>query len=768
MRQPLSKTANPKAWPRARRTFSRTGHNALPTAAWPTIEEWTRRQQELATMTFRRLGIGAQRMADNKLWVSQVLNVLGPDSFAAFAAVRTPGQVIWCNFDLIRQLGFEVPPSNQLTPEFHQQLLAALSFRAVGAGENVRREETVTMYADRYGGDGVRPALGAGRAGFLPFGNLYLKGVGFTPLFKHDDEDDFAHSHGAVHLDDCLREAVFGEVNENLFAHGATRVVAIIDHGQYVTAPSGQQFPVALVVRTGAQLRPGHLLGSRVGRNAARLDKFVQIARATGQLVTHPEKETGRPVPDVKATMLRIIDDHARTAAEGFRWRMIHGALSASNMEMSGAMLDLPTQSAQPRTAPIWSLDYADSVFGSEHISRAARLATVYRSLMRHTPQPARHVFNVKWLNVARAMNTAYNKHLAVQLLCAVGLKTEVAQRMQTEQPALSQRFTDLILQMVALQNPGTRCVSRSVVERVSVLDVFNLLKNFPRKYFAHPQADHTAWIRKYLKPVFSGNRFHVAKKQALVGSLISKLAGLYGELLTACANYAHEYYGDQQRMQASITTRAAFENEPLTALYAKLLYEETNKAIAAYRSNGNTELVRAAIDQRIATSLRSVDALLAQGDARRLRGGGVELEMRTIAGINYSVRAWNDAQQTRRLRISIPVERNGHHYLSVVPHLPPLSKRQIQLLRYRFTIDGWKTSQEARAHLLHDEREGHIIEFAHPCTFPLVGRLEGAFYVRESSNLGLRAGTPYFRGYVFAIPDKQELLRMVAGPACA
>ena len=83
------------------------------------------------------------------------------------------------------QLGFEVPRSNELSPDFHKQLLASLSLRAVGATEEVQGQETRVLYADRYGGDGVLPALGAGRAGFLRYGNLYLKDLGFTPLLEN-------------------------------------------------------------------------------------------------------------------------------------------------------------------------------------------------------------------------------------------------------------------------------------------------------------------------------------------------------------------------------------------------------------------------------------------------------------------------------------------------------------------------------------------------------------------------------------------------------
>src|ERR1043166_1961343 len=265
---------------------------------------------------------------------SPILDALGPGSFAEFKAVMYPGTILWCNFDLLRSLGFSVPHSNQLTPRFTQQLLDTFSLRA---SENVNGHASVTLYADRYGGDGVTPALGAGRAGFLPEANLYIKGLGFTPLFRHNDKDDFVHSHGGVHFEDCLSEAIFGEVDHNLFELGASRIVAIIDQGKFVTEPSGRRRPVAIAVRTGTQLRPGHLLAKRVRGSRSPVEMFASIASATGQLV----RQTGSRWPDLAATMLCIVDDHARTAADSFRWRMIHGAISPSNMDLSGAMLDL-------------------------------------------------------------------------------------------------------------------------------------------------------------------------------------------------------------------------------------------------------------------------------------------------------------------------------------------------------------------------------------------------------------------------------------------
>src|SRR5205085_9233775 len=85
---------------------------------------------------------------------TEALDVLGHVSFAAFAAVRVPGRVLWCNFELARELGFAVPRSNQLTPELHEQLLNTLSLRALTPEERPNGEPVVTLYADKYGGDG--------------------------------------------------------------------------------------------------------------------------------------------------------------------------------------------------------------------------------------------------------------------------------------------------------------------------------------------------------------------------------------------------------------------------------------------------------------------------------------------------------------------------------------------------------------------------------------------------------------------------------------
>jgi len=534
---------------------------------------------------------------------TEAFAALGEAWFAPFPAVRAPGKVLWVNFELAREIGFDVPQSNQLTPALEEQLLAKLSLRSVSTADDIPAAEIVTMYADRYGGDGVSPALGAGRAGFLRDANLYVKGIGFTPLFAHNDKDDFVHSHGGVHLEDCMSEAIFGEVDHNLFELGASRIVAIIDQNLSVTEPSGRCRHIALAVRTGSQLRPGHLLAKRVRGSRSPLEIFVEITRATNQLVL----QFGTDTPDLSATMLRVIDDHARTAADSFRWRMIHGALSPSNMDVSGAMLDLPTQSTQPRTAPIFKLDYVHSAFGTEHKERGFYLAEMYRRVLRTADAATRVRLNLKWINVSNEMDRAYERRLQVKLLAATGLRTEVAHEVQ-RQSDLAARFTDILLAMAALKNPGVACVARKVVD-LSVVDVFNVLANIPHDYFT--KKDLTQSVLKHACPVYKGNRFHVAAKKRRVEEFAAEFEKIYRELMRGAENY----YPSRAEMESSIRARAAFENQPIDALYCHPLYQDLNRAILEYKATGNAKIISDAIDTRIARSLRSVDGLLSRGN---------------------------------------------------------------------------------------------------------------------------------------------------------
>ncbi|MEN3334987.1 MAG: hypothetical protein V7641_4352 [Blastocatellia bacterium] len=690
---------------------------------------------------------------------SPVLQVLGQNCFAEFTAVNVPGKVVWCNFDLAREVGFDVPSTNQITQRFHDQLIDTLAFRVLRPNEQAGTRRTITMYADIFWG--VSPFLGGACAGFLPYGNFYIKGVGLTPAFKRSPDDDFIHAHGGMILEDAMLEAIVGEVDMNLFTHGSTRMLAIINLGEHIVFPNGRKHVAVLAVRVGMHLRPAHLLAYPIQRNGLLLARFIRMARETGQLVARKDMACGTETIDVKQTLLRIIDDHARTASEQFRWRMLHGAISSSNMELSGSMLDVVTQSSQPRTAPIWMLkNCPDCVFGREHLERINELWYIFRALIRDIPQAQRPALNARPIKLCQAMEKAYNRHLEVELLAATGIKRALAQQIQVDHPGLAHRFTTILLSMSQLKNSG--CANANIVpcEDVSVLDVFHLLQHFPQAYFAEPYADQRESIRALLKPVFKGNRFHVAKKQAMVEELVGEFASLYRELMKACTAIAELYYDSRESLESSLKSRALFENESISLLYRSRSLKALDKSISTYQATGDAAILQDVIERWVAVSLRNVDELLAQAGWRDAGNGVFLAARRTLAGVNYRLSLRDDQDQKPRLQVSLMVERDGGRYLTALPEIAGLTKAQIRSLRYRFTTDGGASTGEVCARLVEDEHQRLILRFAEIRNLPLAGQLEGYFHIDGGNSLSSDAARK-LHCYTFAIPDRHDLARL-------
>src|SRR5579863_4244327 len=385
---------------------------------------------------------------------SNILGILGPGLFAAFPAVRTESSIIWCNFELARSLGFDVPASNCMSPELHEQLVHASSYRALRPLKNtlgkaiLTREPlqprealvgrpSVTLHADLYGGDGVSPCLGSARGAFFPYCNAFAKGIGYTPLYRHDDPHDFAHGHGGLDLHEALTEAVMGEVNVNLFEKKTTRILLIFDQGDSTIYPNGKLLPRGVTIRVGDQLRPAHILARAKWSRRSRLQVFLAMTTESGQLITR--EQDGGAVPDLRATFLRIIDDHARMAALQIRWRASHHFLSASNMRVDGGMLDLNTIRTNPRLPPVppdHSLN-TDRAPYTDYVDRASRIVTIYRMLRSTIPTSKHELLNVGPLDIRKEMDRSYLKHLRQQFLCAAGLKTCMANRIAQERPGI-------------------------------------------------------------------------------------------------------------------------------------------------------------------------------------------------------------------------------------------------------------------------------------------------------------------------------------------
>lgn len=698
----------------------------------------------------RVLGVDPARAVDG-VGASRILDVLGGDRFVDVPSVKVPGRVSWVNFELARALGFPVPDGNVLTAGLEQALLDKLAWRALRPGEQAEGRETLTLHADRYGGSGIGTNGGAGRAAFLPWGNLNIKGVGLTPLAVVDP-DDFQHSHGGAPMREGLVEALWGEVGSNLFTHGSTRILAVIDVDDHTQWPDGGREKRALIIRATDQLRPAHLLD---GWSGARFtpELFVRMAEDQGVLVRDPSGQ-----PDLGATMQVLVEHHAQAAAEQWRWRVVHGAIRTGNMQLTGGQLDLATMSSQPRTTAMKTLGHGGS-WGREHEDRTRELQLVFNAVRSQIPPADRHRLHAHAVDVAARMDDAYDAALQRQVLDACGLKPGLADDLARNTPAVVRDLADAVLGLADLHNGATNLLADKELVDDSVVDVFHLLGTLPEALATGRILDRALCL-ELLRPNLVGSERAKADNERRLTKLVDRFVVAWPAVMAAAHARADAHYDSASAMELSVRRRAAFENRPLDGLYRAQLNEALTRAIDGWEATRDPRLFTEAVDHAASASMRSVEALLGAGRTRSV-DGGIDLNLRAIAGVEYCVRALHDGK--RRLVAALPMVAEGPGFrLPTMPGQPWLTKEMVEGLRYRFTTDGWQTTLEAEARIV-DEGGRVRVEFAAPANRSDVGVVEGVFHGAVGGDFWWKDGASNFRGYAYAVPDQRELQELLA-----
>jgi hypothetical protein len=680
--------------------------------------------------------------------------------------VNVPGRVMWVDFDLARELGFNVPKDNRMTPEFHQEILQALSYRVLKDGEDPAGKTVVQGGADRYQGTGMGGATGAGRAAFLPALNVNIKGAGRTPLASAPSGTDFTHSHGGAPAREGLLEAIWGLEADNLFANKGTRILAVIDSGDATQWADGSKEPRGLIVRAGNQNRPAHELASGDGWNtfqggAFTPSLFVSQSKDSGLLV---EKKNA---PDYRETMLNAVDRQAQLTAEQFRNRILHAAVSTSNMEWDGGILDHGTTTSLSRTEPAKVLDFL-TPFGTEHTARGEELERVYKAVvdqLRGGTAPGASTAGP--IDFRAEMQSRYETHFAEQMLDATGFKPDLALALTKSQPDLTKNYAKVLGYLAALSQKPVVNIDKEAAPDVSTVDIFHLLQTLPQRYFNEPGLDLKSAIRSGLQVQ--------GKEPPELNVLVDQLAQLYPKVMDAATQASGAFYDDVHAMKRSVTLRAEFENRPIDLLQRANISQRLNNAIDDFRHSSESHAVdspafsasiREVVDKTVAASVRSVEGLLKQGTSSKLSDGGLEVEKRTIDGIDYSVRGWDSGK--RKLHVSFPIQGNDEQGYTLPSlrvegeeHAPHLYRDQLEALTFRFTSDGWKNTQEVSAKVSKDEAGRPTVDFDIPVLGSDVGMLEGLFHCTGRGDFWWHDGSSNFRGYTFAVPDKQELKQL-------
>lgn len=278
-------------------------------------------------------------------------------------------KVAWLNKRWFLERGVDVADSATFTGVC-DWLLTTFGYACQSSSDksSAFTKKTKEAFADRYGSSGgTAPHGGSGRVAID--GCFQVKGIGITPLVGVNAPSD--HANGCATLTAGIREAIYSEIVEAEFPHGAIPVVALLDTGLYVPHPEGSREPLqrirrALVIRP-CVLRPAH--AERAALFERSVTGYVNSqeadVRRTRDVVRYwmrkGNNESVPEIPGLKTTLGRA----AEQAAFGQVHRLFNGGYFSSNLAVTGQLLDFGNMHPLPDWASAKVLGHTTG-FGGE------------------------------------------------------------------------------------------------------------------------------------------------------------------------------------------------------------------------------------------------------------------------------------------------------------------------------------------------------------------------------------------------------------------
>lgn len=328
----------------------------------------------------------------------QLLDILPLSSFVGFEAQRLARpKVIWQNGD----------PRCKIELDSYAFCIP-LGDDPPCAYSNEKRQ----FYAERYGGAGVVRNGGGARCGIQ--GTVQIKGIGRNPLAG--SEAEFWHSYGGESVAGGIRDAIWGEICNEALPYGAARIFGIIDTGTTVPLFSATEGPISrtcrgLTIRE-SLLRPSHYIRSLYfwkgdEQSAGMVSDAVRTRMAVQTIAVPLQKMTGMSSPLLSASLINaglqeMFRRFAVQAAAAQAKKIVHGAITASNISFDGKWLDFGTASTVADFGRIMVTKGPDAL---SHEPTAAIANDLVYYLRKYSCQPARNIID------APALMNAYRAH---------------------------------------------------------------------------------------------------------------------------------------------------------------------------------------------------------------------------------------------------------------------------------------------------------------------------------------------------------------------
>jgi hypothetical protein len=201
-------------------------------------------------------------------------------------------------------------------------------------------KNTKEFLADRYGGDGILRHGGSGRCGFD--GQFQIKGIGSTPLIGIYEYGNYRD--GNLSLYDAYYETILGEVLEKFLPWGALCTNAIIIKN--IDKNSIQDS--CLLIRD-FPIRPAHFMRAPFYKNNDGEGSEIDLQRTNEMLRLLPsilicEKIICEDYVLKDSLEKGLIEISLRLASQmafARKNEILHGSISASNLQLNGKWMDL-------------------------------------------------------------------------------------------------------------------------------------------------------------------------------------------------------------------------------------------------------------------------------------------------------------------------------------------------------------------------------------------------------------------------------------------
>ena len=320
--------------------------------------------------------------------------------------------------------------------------------------------------AERYGGSGANGALGSGRC--VNIDQIQIKGSGKNlltakQLFSSPDEctttselSNFSHTNGFLPLDEALREYIFSYAFDKALPFGAVKSHGIILTGvnnpaKYPEDVGHTHIPGALLLRD-QTVRVGHYIpiingDTRLLCKAGYVTDSLRTELAIksfGSLAIHCNINSNSEDESVNQVFQFFVKRFATQSAWAFVKRIMHSAISESNISIDGRMIDFGVSSMLSDYGNIFIAYRQPSVYDENN----RRYEIIKELKFALTKFSGYRITELK--TMIEYFDSIYKSELGNALLCCIGTPRSQLNRINYKTKI---KLVDLFFQIVKKNN---------------------------------------------------------------------------------------------------------------------------------------------------------------------------------------------------------------------------------------------------------------------------------------------------------------------------